>query len=59
MAKMTQNEIEEHNKNPNILLYIGDQKTSYRCSCGCNVFHHKDDWNIFICNACGDWFEGE
>lgn len=50
MAKMSENEIKEHNKNPNILLKVGGKK--FRCQCGCNVFHHIDDDEIFVCNSC-------
>jgi len=32
---------------------------SYRCGCGCNVFHKpdKDDLDLYECNACGQQFE--
>lgn len=31
------------------------------CNCGCNVFHKPDDkrLNIYECNACGTWYQGE
>ena len=50
MAKMTDEQIKEHEKNPNILLKVDGKP--FRCSCGCNVFHHEDDDSIFICNLC-------
>ena len=50
MAKMTHKAIRKHKKNPNILLKIGGKP--FRCDCGGNVFHHKDDDEIFICNSC-------
>ena len=33
------------------MLYIGGSKRSFRCECGCNVFHQlsEDRW---ACNAC-------
>lgn len=32
---------------------------SFRCNCGCNVFHKPDDKDpdLYECNACGAWFE--
>lgn len=50
MAKMTKEEIDKHNENPNILLTVNGKK--FRCQCGCNVFHHIDDDAVFICNSC-------
>ena len=50
MAKMSEDEIKEHNKNPNILLKVDGER--FRCQCGCNVFHHIDDDEIFVCNSC-------
>lgn len=34
---------------------------SFRCSCGCNVFHKPDrtKLNIYQCNACEACYEGE
>lgn len=55
MAKMTQEEIEKHNENPNILLKVDGQK--FRCQCGCNVFHHIDDDEIFVCNSCDSEYD--
>jgi hypothetical protein len=54
-GKMTTMEIMEHKKNPNILLKVGGNP--FRCDCGCNVFHHKDNWDIYICNACNAEYE--
>lgn len=40
-------------------LKIGGK--SYRCDCGCNVFHVPDfeKPNVYRCNACGFTFETE
>lgn len=38
------------------LLYVGGSKTSFRCSCGSNVFqkhHDRDLGDFYICNGCG------
>ena len=34
---------------------------SFRCTCGCNVFHKPDKErpNRYECNACGILYEGE
>lgn len=34
---------------------------SFRCQCGCNVFHHPDPKqpNLYECNACEERFRGE
>lgn len=34
---------------------------SYRCTCGCNVFHKPDKTrlDIYRCNSCGETFETE
>lgn len=34
---------------------------SFRCACGCNVFHKPDDkrQEIYQCNACEQWYRGE
>lgn len=30
---------------------------SFRCSCGCNVFHHPEErTDRYECNACGAWY---
>lgn len=52
MSQMTQEEINRHKENPNIILKIGGR--SFRCECGCNVFHHPGtDDDKFQCNSCG------
>lgn len=43
------------------LLYVGGNKTAFRCECGCNVFHRVTDSErpgkvIYKCNACGMWY---
>lgn len=57
MNKMTSEEIREHKENPNVLLKLKGQSSGFRCRCGCNVFHHIDDWDIFFCNACDTEYE--
>lgn len=57
MRPMTKEEQEKHQENPNVLLKIAGKP--FYCECGCNVFHHKDDWDIFICNACQSEYETE
>jgi hypothetical protein len=34
---------------------------TFRCECGCNVFHKpdKDDPELFECNSCQTWYRGE
>ncbi len=51
MSKMTEQQIQEHRKNPNIIIRKEDSSL-FRCECGCNVFHHIDDDEIYICNSC-------
>ena len=55
MRKMSDAEILKHKENPNILLKVGGK--SFRCDCGCNVFHHIDDWDEYYCNSCGTGYE--
>ena len=55
--KMTQEQIDQHNENPNVCIRMGG--VLFRCSCGCNVFHHVDDDEIFICNSCDAKYEAE
>ena len=31
---------------------------TFRCPCGCNVFHKEEDPNIYICNSCNAKYEG-
>ena len=57
MAKMTQEQIDKHNENPNILVTV--EGKNFRCQCGCNVFHHLDDDDIFICNSCNSEYESK
>lgn len=41
-----------------IILYIGGSEDSFRCKCGCNVFHHPDKTrlDIYECNGCQNWY---
>ena len=32
------------------ILNVGGK--SFRCSCGCNVFHEGDEKGLWVCNAC-------
>lgn len=64
MSKMNEDQIKRHNENPNILLKILGK--SFRCECGCNVFHHPQnetdgsmDDEIFKCNSCNLVYIGE
>ena len=52
MAKMTKEQINKHNENPNILLKSEGKR--FYCHCGSNLFHHIDDDEIFICNSCDE-----
>ena len=54
---MTKEQIEEHKKNPNILLKVAG--VPFHCPCGCNVFHHVDDDSVYICNSCKTEYEAE
>ena len=56
MKKMTREEILEYKKNPNTIVKINGEL--FRCQCGCNVFHHTDDWDCYHCNACDRVYEG-
>jgi hypothetical protein len=49
---MTPEEIKEHKKNPNVTIRLTGQQHYFRCGCGCNVFHHEDNWDVYICNSC-------
>lgn len=38
-----------------IMLRVGGK--SFRCTCGCNCFHHpKNKTEVYECNACGTWY---
>lgn len=49
-----------------VMLYIGGNKSAYRCHCGANVFHIVPKkllinhmWRgrkVYECNGCGDWY---
>lgn len=54
-GKMTDEEIKKHNNDPNLL--IKHEGHNFRCNCGCNVFHHKDNWYFIYCNSCGTEYE--
>lgn len=45
----------------NFMLRFKGMDRSYRCKCGCNVFHKPDSRrpDIYRCNACEDTFETE
>lgn len=46
--------------NANKMVYVDGSKVSFRCSCGCNVFHHPAEKPAaYECNACGAWYTGE
>lgn len=46
----------------NHMLYVAGSKLSYRCKCGCNVFHVVQNsiqtrgMKTYECNGCGDWY---
>lgn len=42
----------------NVMIFLGGSKRSFRCACGCNVFH-KDGERHYICNSCGARYRGE
>lgn len=56
--RMTDEQIKEHQKNPNVTIRIPGNQGLFYCNCGCNVFHHIDDDNIFICNSCKEEYIG-
>lgn len=56
---MTEKEIAKHRQNPNVIITLKGLNKHFYCSCGCNVFHHENDWDIFICNSCGVRYRGE
>jgi hypothetical protein len=41
----------------NIMVRVGGK--SFRCDCGCNVFHAGKQPLTYICNACGTGYVGE
>ena len=44
----------------NTMVYLDGSKTSFRCHCGCNVFHiDPEDKDIYICNGCQEKYRGE
>jgi len=57
--KMTKEQIKKHEKNPNILLKVNGK--SFRCHCGCNVFHHNEEYDtdIFECNSCHEIYSSK
>lgn len=63
MAKMTTEQIKEHDNNPNVMLKING--VFFRCNCGCKVFHHPKeedgsmDDNLFVCNLCNSEYEAK
>ena len=41
----------------NVLIEVDGK--SFRCDCGCNVFHHPElKPEIYECNACGARYKG-
>lgn len=44
-------------RNPNVMVKV--EGSSFRCECGCNVFHHGERDDIYICNACEARYIGE
>lgn len=45
-------------ENNNVVVRINGKL--FRCQCGCNVFHHpKNKPDIYACNACDLWYEGD
>jgi len=58
MRLMTPEEMEREKANPNCLLKV--EGKPFRCSCGCNVFHHPtNDADLYECNACGTQYEAD
>jgi predicted SprT family Zn-dependent metalloprotease len=42
------------------LVKLGDKKESFRCECGCNVFHKRENEpERYICNSCDAEYIGE
>jgi len=40
--------------------FINIDGVNFRCSCGCNVFHHEyADESIYTCNICNTEYKGE
>jgi rubredoxin len=46
----------ERSKIKDIMLYMGDNKRSFRWDCGCNVFKEIET-DRFQCNSCGDIYD--
>lgn len=45
-------------KTKDVMVYLPNQKYSFRCDCGCNVFR-KIKKNKYKCNACEMIWVGE
>lgn len=41
------------------MLYVGGSKTSFRCSCGSNVFRKVLGKSQYACNGCKDIYTGK
>lgn len=56
---------EVHNSTGVVVYLNGKDKPAFKCSCGCNVFHHPDmgtkeeTLRTYDCNACGTRYTGE
>lgn len=66
LAKLSLTALDEGKKcltinEDNTMIYLnGRANPSFRCDCGCNVFHtYKEMPKHYFCNACGISFEGE
>ncbi len=36
----------------NVMFYLNKNKTSFRCSCGCNIFRKNKEKTKAKCNGC-------
>jgi hypothetical protein len=48
-------------KEQHYMLYLGNRKKAFECSCGCIVFHrfeNDEDRLIYVCNGCSVQYEG-
>lgn len=66
MAENEEIELEEKREVKPVMVYLnGRGKPAFKCSCGCNVFHHpeigeeRETLRTYICNACNTQYIGE
>ena len=50
----------EDGKVKDFMVFLEGKERSFRCDCGCNIFHKPiNDDAVYICNSCDMRFRGE